>query len=154
MNHSNRWWELYIVRYAIGTVVGAMCVYFILHTLGPEAKQLWLMQPDITKQHIDVLVENCRQESHQACIVQAQFTQDLYGFNIAQLILLGIYGLAYTYIASAPVLVIHAIRRMFLANKIKHEGNKQTVKPSLVLGLLIFIGSLLVIFSVEQGKRI
>ena len=66
MNNSNRWWELYIVRYAIGTVVGAMCVYFILYTLGTEAKALWLMQPDITKEHIGALVEQCKQETSQA----------------------------------------------------------------------------------------
>lgn len=147
MNNSNRWWELYIVRYAIGTVVGAMCVYFILHTLGTEAKALWLMQPDITKEHIGALVEQCKQESNQACIVQAQLTQDLYGFNLAQLILLGIYGLAYTYFASAPVLVIHAIRRILLAKKAKSEDESQTTKPCLVLGILIFIGSLLLIFG-------
>lgn len=145
MNNSNRWWELYIVRYAIGTVVGAMCVYFMLDTLGSEAKALWLMQPGITKEHIGALVELCTQETSQACIVQAQLTQDLYGFNIAQLILLGIYGLAYTYFASAQVLVIHAIRRILLA---KSEDDSQTEKPCLVLGILIFIGSLLAIFGV------
>lgn len=115
LNNTSRWWDVYIVRYALGTVVGAMCVYFILHTLGSEAKALWLMQPNITELNIWDLGTICS-ENPSACLVQAQITQDLYSFNIVQFILLGIYGLAFTYFASGPVLVWHAVRCQFIEN--------------------------------------
>ena len=130
MNKTNRWWEGYIVRYAVGTVVGAMCVYFILDMLGGEAKALWLMQPNITNDHIIALNETCKTLNSQACIVQAQLTQDLYGFNFVQLVLLGIYGLAFNYLASAPVLVLHAVRRVFMT---KNACNKEYSQCSKIL---------------------
>ena len=112
---DSRWWEGYIIRYAVGTVVGGMCVYFILHTLGADAKALWLMQPDITQLHLDALIDICKNTNSEACLVQAQLAQDLYGFNFPQLALLGAYGLAFNYIASAPVLVFHAVRQIFFS---------------------------------------
>lgn len=128
VQQTSQWWDGYIVRYAVGTVTGAMCVYFILHLLWPEAKALWLMQPNITAEHIAALETTCKIQSDQACIVQAQLLQDLYGFNFAQLALLGIYGLAFTYIASAPVLVMHAVRRNTFSN------NKQKSTCSGIVG--------------------
>lgn len=115
---DSRWWEGYIIRYAVGTVVGGMCVYFILHTLGADAKALWLMQPDITQLHLDALIDICKNTNSEACLVQAQLAQDLYGFNFPQLALLGVYGLAFNYIASAPVLVFHAVRSSFTGDKL------------------------------------
>lgn len=115
---DSRWWEGYIIRYAVGTVVGGMCVYFILSMLGPSAKSFWLMQPNITHVHLDALIDICKNKSSEACLVQAQLAQDLYGFNFAQLALLGVYGLAFNYIASAPVLVYHAVRSSFSNNKL------------------------------------
>lgn len=107
--NSHRWWEFYLIRYALGTVVGAICVYYTLHILGPDAKSLWLMQPKISREHIDALVEICKYNK-QACLPQAKLAHDLEGFNFQQLILLGIYGLAFNYFASAPILVWHALR--------------------------------------------
>lgn len=75
MKKVSHWWDVYIVRYAIGTVVGAMCVYFVLDMLGPEAKALWLMQPDITDLNIWDLGTICS-ENPQACLVQAQITKE------------------------------------------------------------------------------
>lgn len=115
---DSRWWEGYIIRYAVGTVVGGMCVYFILHTLGADAKALWLMQPDITQLHLDALIDICKNTNSEACLVQAQLAQDLYGFDFPQLALLGVYGLAFNYIASAPVLVFHAVRSSFTGDKL------------------------------------
>ncbi|MFD1007271.1 hypothetical protein [Oceanisphaera ostreae] len=116
---DTRWWEGYIIRYAVGTVVGGMCVYFILNTLGADAKSLWLMQPNITQLHLDALLDICINDNSQACLVQAQLAQNLYGFNFPQLALLGIYGLAFNYIASAPILVLHATRKFWIFNRNK-----------------------------------
>lgn len=108
---SQRWWEFYFIRYALGTVVGAICVYFLLDTMG--LKSQWLMMPPITEHAIDLLSSSFADNNVNASIVQVRFIQDLYGFNLAQLTLLGIYGLAFNYFASAPVLVWHAVRFQF-----------------------------------------
>lgn len=135
------------MRYAIGTVVGAMCVYFVLDMLGPEAKVLWLMQPDITELNIWDLGTICS-DNPQACLVQAQITQDLYGFNLAQLILLGIYGLAFTYFASGPVLVWHAVRSQFIQNL--PCANE---KASRLIRLIVFLAFLVVVTSLGSLAR-
>ncbi len=105
-----RWWESYLVRYAIGTVIGALCAYILLEAAGDDLKSRFLMIPPVTQDHISALVEACKKINANACAAQLQLFQGLYSFNIAQLLLLGIYGLAYCYIASAPGLVIHAVR--------------------------------------------
>jgi hypothetical protein len=79
---NSRWWEFYGVRYATGTVVGALMVYFIFSSNSNLKTLLYLPE------HAD-------------------------SFGMAHLALLAAYGLAYCYIASAPVLVLHAARAFF-----------------------------------------
>lgn len=113
-NKGSRWWESYFIRYALGTVAGIICVYFLLDTMGAETKAKWLMMPNITQAQIDTLVSSCSLSGNaSACALQAQLYQDLYGFNLAQLALLAIYGLAFNYFASAPTLIWHAVRNLF-----------------------------------------
>lgn len=113
-NKGSRWWESYFIRYALGTVAGIICVYFLLDTMGTEAKAKWLMIPNITEAQINTLASSCSLSGNaSACALQAQLYQDLYGFNLAQLALLAIYGLAFNYFASAPTLIWHAVRERF-----------------------------------------
>lgn len=81
MNEQNdgHWWEFYGVRYAQGTVVGAMIVFFLFSQ--NEALRKILFIPSDPKD-----------------------------FGMPHLILLAVYGLAYCYIASAPILIMHAGR--------------------------------------------
>lgn len=112
---DGRWWESYLVRYAIGTVVGALCVYALLDAVGGSVMAKALMMPHVTDQHMGVLASSCKEANANACVAQLQLYQDLYGFNLPQLILLGIYGAAYCYVASAPGLVLHAVRRQLVS---------------------------------------
>lgn len=110
-----RWWESYLVRYAIGTIIGALCAYALLNAIGGNVMSKALMMPPVSEQQIDVLANACKEVNANACVAQLQIYQDLYGFNLPQLLLLGIYGLAYCYLASAPGLVVHAIRRQLMS---------------------------------------
>ena len=109
-----RWWESYLVRYGLGTVVGALCVYFLLTHLGENVMAKALMMPPVKPEHLAILTAACKDANANACVAQLQLYHDLYAFNLSQLLLLGIYGLAYCYFASAPGLVLHAVRRQLV----------------------------------------
>src|SRR5271169_6420442 len=76
---SNRWWEFYAVRYAMGTVVGSVAVLF-----------LCAQRPDIQS------------------LLPGTLAVNLSGADTAKVFSAAAYGLIYCYIASAPILVFHA----------------------------------------------
>lgn len=90
---DSRWWEFYGVRYAQGTVVGAMIVFFLFSK--NQALQKMLFIPEDPKD-----------------------------FGMAHLALLGIYGLAYCYISSAPILIMHAARGLLFESKINKNPSE------------------------------
>ncbi len=115
---NGRWWDYYLVRYAVGAIVGALCVYGLLDAIGGDAMKKLLMMPSVSQTQLDVLASACKDANANACVAQLQLYQNLYGFSLPQLILLGIYGLGYCYIASSPGLVAHAVRRQFASNDV------------------------------------
>ena len=84
-----RWWEFYAIRYAMGTVVGAILFYF-------------LCQSSLALQPLPF----------QTLPVGSATEKPVVGpqLDATRLTLLAAYGLVYCYIASAPVLVFHAGR--------------------------------------------
>lgn len=83
---DSHWWEVYFVRYFVGTVVGGA---IILYLNASETSSLYnLIIPGVT---------------------------DVSKFDNQLLLLLATMGLAYCYISSAPILVFHATRGVFLA---------------------------------------
>jgi hypothetical protein len=82
---SGRWWEYYFIRYFFGTVIGAALVVLLADSLDPFKK----------------LISPLLHDSGKAGVM------DLTG-------IVGI-GLAYCYIASAPMLVLHALRAQLFA---------------------------------------
>jgi hypothetical protein len=87
---KNRWWEFYFVRYFLGTIVGGAIVLYLNRPLTSSLSNLIL--PGVT---------------------------DVSKLDAQLLFLLLALGLAYCYIASAPILVLHAARGVILANKTK-----------------------------------
>jgi small-conductance mechanosensitive channel len=84
--NDSRWWEFYFVRYFVGTVVGGA---ILLYLNASETSSLHnLIIPGVS---------------------------DVSKLDAQRLSLLTALGLAYCYIASAPVLVLHATRGVFLA---------------------------------------
>jgi uncharacterized membrane-anchored protein YhcB (DUF1043 family) len=77
---ENKWWEYYVVRYFVGTVVGAIIITFLT---GPKGVQ-YLRGLELTTN-----------------------TKDVTFLGVGMIAAL---GFAYCYIASAPILLLHATR--------------------------------------------
>ena len=118
---SSRWWEFYAVRYAMGTVVGAVVFYFLCLTT-PVLKPL-LFSTD-TRAIASVPLK----------------------LDTVQLALLATYGLVYCYIASAPILVFHATR--FLLNF--DVGIRVWLRRSLCYLLLPLVGAVVVYWLAKK----
>ncbi|MFZ5660011.1 MAG: hypothetical protein ACOY5C_09190 [Pseudomonadota bacterium] len=142
MNEQNdsHWWEFYGVRYAQGTVVGAMIVFFLFSQNEALKKLLFL-------------------------------PADPKDFGMPHLILLAVYGLAYCYISSAPILIMHAVRGLLFKSQKDLSSSKGFIPrilwvllPSMLLttiycitaktdivigGLAVFMYATLVAFQVS-----
>lgn len=114
MNGQNdsHWWEFYGVRYAQGTVVGALIVFFLFSQNESLKKILFI-------------------------------PSDPKDFGMPHLILLAIYGLAYCYIAIAPILIMHAGRGLMFKSPTNPTPNDGIVSrvlwvliPSLVVTII------------------
>lgn len=106
---ERNWWEFYGVRYAQGTVVGAMIIFFLFSQNEILKKLLFIPE---------------RPED----------------FGIPHLILLTVYGLAYCYISSAPILVMHAGRGLLYKSKTNVNPWKgYRLRVLIFIGLAVFI---------------
>lgn len=105
---DNKWWEYYLVRYLVGTVVGAMLVFVLVDTPGSPF-------------------------STYASKIDAFMDQPFLGVG-----LVGALGFAFCYVASAPVLTLHATRAHLRAVAIRATARSQcafaaaVVLPSLL----------------------
>lgn len=86
--NDGRWWEFYFVRYLVGTVVGAAIVFY-LNSPGTSSLS-------------NLIIHG---------------VSDVSQLNAQGLSLLAALGLAYCYISSAPILVLHAARGVFLTRE-------------------------------------
>jgi len=87
---DNKWWEFYFVRYFVGTVVGGAILLYLNSAATSGLKGL--IMPGVT---------------------------DASQLDAQKLALFASVGLAFCYVASAPVLVLHATRGVFLSNPSK-----------------------------------
>lgn len=99
---SGRWWEYYFIRYFFGTVIGAALVTLFADSIDPLKKLISPLLHDPGKA------------------------------GVADLTAIVGVGLAYCYIASAPMLVLHAMRAQLLtisaANKPQNDIGIPAVK--------------------------
>jgi len=82
---DSRWWEFYFVRYFVGTAIGALIVLYLAESKSP------------------VLY-------HQGEIANILKTLKFVNFEGGYITVLATVGLAFCYLASAPILVLHATR--------------------------------------------
>lgn len=80
-NPAGRWWEYYVLRYFVGTVIGAIALVYL--TRATDSPLHGLGFPSI---------------------------EDFSKLGIKEVTTLGALGFAYCYIASAPMLVLHTTR--------------------------------------------
>ena len=89
---NTRWWDYYVVRYLVGTVVGAAIVVFLNgYTLSPFANFFDLASEDTGE----------------------------FGKLFANITLYSSVGFAFCYIASAPILTLHATRTYLQVSQLK-----------------------------------
>lgn len=86
---DNRWWEFYFVRYFVGTAIGAIVILFLAMSDSP--------------------VLNC--QSTVATILESLKPDK---FESGYIIVISTLGLAFCYIASSPILLLHATRGSLL----------------------------------------
>jgi hypothetical protein len=85
MKNNNRWWESYLTRYLIGTIVGALCIFY--------------------------LVEYAKEANELVCLFKKLLGNIDEGDSKGVYILtLGAMGFAYCYLISAPLTLIHHLR--------------------------------------------
>lgn len=87
---SDRWWEFYFVRYFVGSVIGGAIVFYLNSKAGSA----------LTGAIIPNVDDVSKLDAHLVSMLAAM-------------------GLAFCYIASAPVLVLHATRGAFLTANTK-----------------------------------
>ncbi len=116
---DKRWWEFYALRYALGTVMGVfILLYLFIHT-------------DIAT----------RFGLEKLAFLIPKDPKDL---SFTHLVILGVCGLAYCYLSSAPMLVFHALR----ANVFKSSSHQS----SFWIGLVTIVISLVITaFLVYKG---
>jgi hypothetical protein len=118
---NTRWWESYLVRYFLGFIVGTVCVVVILAKVFPNQAPDLLGQtanlftkPAVNSSNVEkgakceqlVVVS---QASTTTYVLQAQ-SERKNEFSTASAIGIALLGLAFCYIASTPITVIHAGR--------------------------------------------
>lgn len=94
---NNRYWEYYLVRYLLGTVIGVVCVLYIGNSLEMDDKKFNFFK----------LVSNEILSQSQRSVAEDKTGNSFLKNNPIVLLLI---GLVYTYIASAPILVLHSVR--------------------------------------------
>ena len=113
-NRNGHWWEFYTVRYAQGTVIGAIIVFFLFSRNLSFRELLFIPAETGT-------------------------------FGTAHLLLFATYGLAYCYIASAPILVLHAGRGLLFDKSAKENG-----RPTRFFFLLVLLFFLIVVSNYTE----
>ena len=119
---DKRWWEFYALRYALGSVMGIFILLYIF------------IQTDIaTKFGLNRL----------AFLIP----KDPKDLSFVHLVILGVCGLAYCYLSSAPMLVFHALR----VNVFKSSSHQSSFWIGLVL-VTIVISLAITAFLVYIGN--
>lgn len=118
---DNRWWEFYFVRYFVGTAIGAIVVLFLATASSP----VFIGQGEL------------------AGILKTLKTGN---FESGYIAVLATLGLAFCYIASAPILVLHAVRGYML--KASKNANWLLTTFFLIIVLAVWIAQGYVFWSI------
>lgn len=112
---DNRWWEFYFVRYFVGTALGAIVVLFLATADSP----VFTSQGELA-----TILKTLKPEK----------------FESGYIAVLATVGLAFCYIASAPILVLHAVR-----------GSLLRVRSCTNWKLIAFLSVVVIAMSGAQG---
>lgn len=108
---DNRWWEFYFVRYFVGTAIGAIVVLFLATSNSPVF---------VSQGEVATILKSLRPDK----------------FESGYIAVLATVGLAFCYIASSPVLVLHATRGSLL--KARNSFNHRLIAIFSIIILALF----------------
>lgn len=124
---DSRWWEFYFVRYFVGTALGAIVVLFLALADSPVADS-------------------------QGALAEILKTLKPEKFESGYVAVLTTVGLAFCYVASAPILVFHALRGSLL--KVRARANWKSLSIfSSVVALLSLIQSVALWSAMEINEQ-
>jgi hypothetical protein len=109
-NESHRWWDVYVIRYAVGIVIGAICMHYLFKNFNVDIESVLFIKNEEDATNV--------------------YT------SWATLALFGVYGFVYTYLASAPYLVFHAVRFLYA----KEGSSWDSHFPWLIYPMVTFFG--------------
>lgn len=101
---SSRWWEYYFVRYFVGSVIGSAVVLFIVGHLLAQSPQ-WFSA------FISTLIPMAKDKSIAGMLETLDHSLLLDALVSAKtFFVIGAAGVAYCYLASSPMMILHACR--------------------------------------------
>lgn len=106
--NPQRWWEGYLVRYLLGFIVGIICILIFLHVVTPKLVDN-LLKVDFLTRDIQKIAETSNVAGSEKNITQASVTES---YSLTFAIGVALFGMAYCYIASTPIMVLHAARML------------------------------------------
>jgi hypothetical protein len=115
---ENRWWEFYLVRYLIGTIIGVLIISYLIFQNDVLSKLI--INQDSTSTRFELLKDN---------------------YWVFILI-----GFAFCYISSAPILVLHTCRAYFKDEKGGLNTKSKCIAK--IIYLFIFISLSISLFQV------
>lgn len=130
MENKNRWWDYYYVRYFVGAISGSVFFLGALVSNGPLWHQVQEWFP-----------------ATEAGVTTFRILNGSVTAAIETLVALGTAGLAYCYLASAPVLLLHALRERLGSNPWNLSYTKCAI-ATISLGALLVLS--VTIFSCKQ----
>ena len=123
-NASNRWWEYYFFRYFVGTVAGAAAIVFLLKFPG----SLWY-RPELLN------------------------INDVGSLGIKEITGIAALGFSFCYVASAPMLLLHASRAQLGLYPLKVRW-RFWIPTAFAVFLAFFVGLSLFSFSLWSHRSL
>jgi len=122
---ENRWWEVYLVRYFVGTALGSIIVLFLAMSESP----VFISQGELAS-----ILKSLKPDK----------------FESGYIAVLATIGLTFCYLASSPILVLHATRGSLL--KIQINSNYRQLILFVVLILAIAGAQSYVLWDALKAK--
>lgn len=162
MAKSSHWWESYLIRYAIGAIIGSICVFLLLclleNKINNKENDIYRNICSVEYIHtfgnrIDQIIQKNEKVLYKEkinIVNKFLFKKDN-SFGTVQAIILLLYGITFCYLASAPGLVIHTARRHIFKDEIKIPClNKVIGKRGIRLISICFIYSFIIILIISS----
>jgi hypothetical protein len=140
---NNRWWEAYLTRFLIGSIVGAACLFAIIHPsysncFGNKVNEFICYT--LGNKNICSGGENCASTNSDKCKKEYESQKPVE--DMSRLILLLVFGFAYCYVVSAPLALMHYLRASLLiidSNKFRSNNEESVLSRFNFVSIIFYI---------------